>query len=76
MSQRFLTAVSPLPQLIKSAKSKSTPDISLTTLLFLLLLLVLWTAYGIYLRDLHLIMGDLAGAVIVLAIIALKLKYG
>lgn len=71
-----LTAIAPVPQLIKAVKTRSTKDVSLSAFLFLFLLCILWTIYGFYIKDTPLIIGDFIGAVVCIAIVVLKLKFG
>lgn len=71
----ILTAATPAPQIWKAIKTKSTRDISMPMIVFLLILTILWTVYGFYLKDLPLIWGDGIGAILFAVVIILKLKY-
>ncbi len=71
----FLTTVSNLPQLYKSWKTKSTRDLSLTWLIILGFGIILWLIYGFTINSLPLILANIVTLVIVLGMIALKLKY-
>lgn len=70
-----LTTFSGLPQLIKTWKTKSTKDMSLLLFLMMFVGVLLWLIYGILTGDVPLIAGNGVGALLVGAILALKLKY-
>lgn len=72
----FLTIIAPLPQVIKAIKTKSTKDISMLSIFFYIVILSLWTIYGLYINDLPIILGDGTPIIFWVAIIGLKLKYG
>ncbi|MCH7902336.1 SemiSWEET transporter [archaeon] len=71
----FLTTVANIPQLYKSWKTKSTRDLSLTWLIILGLGIILWLIYGFTINSLPLILANIVTLIIVLGMIALKLKY-
>ena len=71
----FLTTVANIPQLYKSWKTKSTRDLSLTWLIILGLGIILWLVYGFTISSLPLILANIVTLIIVLGMIALKLKY-
>lgn len=50
-SAAILTMFSFIPQIIKALKTKSVKDVSLVTLVQLSLGVLLWIAYGFYLKD-------------------------
>ena len=70
-----LTTFAGLPQLIKTWKTKSTKDISLLLFLMMFVGVLLWLIYGILTGDVPLIAGNGVSALLVGAILALKLKY-
>ena len=70
-----LTTFAGLPQLIKTWKTKSTKDISLLLFLMMFVGVLLWLIYGILTGDIPLIAGNGVSALLVGAILALKLKY-
>jgi MtN3 and saliva related transmembrane protein len=72
----FLSAITFLPQIIKTYKSKSAKDISLPMFLIVIASVILWLAYGlltgikpiIYTNSIILVMG--------IIMVILKIKYG
>ena len=70
-----LTVTAALPQFIKAIRTKSTADISMTMMLLVVVNLLLWLAYGIYLVDWPLIIGDAIPFALWTGTIILKLKY-
>ncbi|HTY52375.1 MAG TPA: SemiSWEET transporter [Methanomicrobiales archaeon] len=71
-----LTTASFLPQVMKTAKSRSARDISGAMLLVFLVGLCLWTAYGIQTGSSPLIITNLATIALVGAILGMKLRFG
>ena len=69
------TTVSLFPQLIKVWKTKSTKDIS--TGMFLLYSggVLLWFVYGVYLKDLPIMIANSLAFIQALVILMLKAKY-
>jgi MtN3 and saliva related transmembrane protein len=65
-----------LPQVVKTWKSRSTADISLSMYLVLVLGIVLWLAYGVLLGDTPLIVANGVTLVFAGGILAFKLRYG
>ncbi len=53
-----LTTISFLPQVIQVIKTKDTSGISLIMYIFFVLGVLLWTIYGIYIRDLSIILAN------------------
>ena len=72
----FCTTFCLLPQVIKAHRSRSTTDVSMGWLLILAVGTVLWLLYGLLLGDLPLIAGNGVTLVLVLLILALKLRHG
>ncbi len=70
----FLSAVSLIPQLVKSYRTRSLDDISLTALLVILAATGLWTVYGILINSLPLIVTDGFLFLVDLGIVILKIK--
>ena len=71
----FLTTVSFLPQVIKTWKSKSAGDISLSMFLLFCIGITLWLIYGIMIRDLAVTLTNLFTLVLASTILFFKLKY-
>ena len=69
------TTISFIPQIYKTIKTKNTKDISLGMYLVLLLGVLLWLTYGILDKSFPIIVSNLAASLLVLTILALKLKY-
>jgi MtN3 and saliva related transmembrane protein len=70
-----LTTIAFVPQVVRAWRTRSTADISLPMFLILALGITLWLIYGALIRDLPLIVANLATLVLVLAILFLKLRY-
>lgn len=71
----FLVTISFLPQVIKTLKLKEARDLSLGTFVMLWLAGVLWSTYGLIIKDLPLIIFNVIPVVLNSIIISLKLKY-
>ena len=71
----LLTTASFLPQVIKSWRSRRTQDISLVTFLVLSGGTLLWLLYGIIKNDIPIILANGITFILVMIIIALKIKY-
>lgn len=70
-----LVAISLLPQVIKSWKTRSTGDISLQWSLLSIAGQVMWIAYGILISSLSLVIMSSVTLVMALSVLYLKLKY-
>lgn len=70
-----LTTVSFLPQVIKTWRTKATSALSLWTFILQGTALILWTIYGIMIKELPLILWNFIPACLVSMIIIFKLKY-
>jgi MtN3 and saliva related transmembrane protein len=68
----FTTAAN-IPQAIKMIKTRSTKSISAVTYAMLFTGLVLWLIYGIYLKDLPLILANSISALVSGIILVMKL---
>ena len=71
-----LTTLSFLPQVIKTFKTRHTKDLSLGMLVIFALGLVLWTVYGVMLKELPIILANTVTLMLVSYILAIKLKNG
>ena len=65
-----------LPQSIKAIKTKHTKDLSLAMLILLELGIVTWLAYGIYDKDIPIIMANTVSFIFITITLVLKIKYG
>ena len=70
------TTVSFLPQVIRTVKTKSTRDISLGMFFTLCMGLVLWLIYGIFQKDLAIIVANSCTLFLALIILVYKFRYG
>lgn len=70
-----LTTLSFLPQALKAWRSRSAGDVSLLMLLLFLAGVLLWLCYGLALGSLPLILANAVTAVLILAILAAKLRF-
>ena len=71
-----LTTASFLPQVVKTARSRSARDLSESMLLVFLLGLVLWTVYGLQVGSLPIIAANVITIGLVGAILGMKVKFG
>jgi MtN3 and saliva related transmembrane protein len=70
-----LIAVSMIPQVIKSYKTKSVKDISMWMLIIIQIGTFLWIVYGMMIESLPIIGMDGFGFIVNLTMISLKIKY-
>lgn len=70
-----LTTIAFLPQVIQTWKTKSTKDISLGMFLTFCTGVLLWIIYGILVKDIPLIVANLATLSLASTILWFKLKY-
>lgn len=70
-----LVLISLIPQMVKSWKTKSTKDISLTRYILYTTGLFLWCVYGFLRPDLPIGIMSVIGVIFASSIIYLKLKY-
>ena len=64
-----------IPQVYKISKEKSTKDISLVMYLIMAVGLTLWLVYGVSIKSLPVTLANGITLILVLWIVALKLKY-
>ena len=70
-----LTTISFLPQLIHTLRTKSAKDISYVMLIAFMTGVILWLIYGIFLQALPIILANAVTLALILAILALKIRY-
>ncbi|MDY6804744.1 MAG: SemiSWEET transporter [Cyanobacteriota bacterium] len=70
-----LTTIAFLPQVIQTWKTKSTKDISLGMFLTFCTGVLLWIIYGILVKDIPLIVANIATLSLASTILWFKLKY-
>lgn len=71
----FLMAVTMLPQIVKSLKTKSVEDISLSMLIIYVISAILWTIYGILIKSLPITIMDGFAFVVSSTQLFIKIKY-
>lgn len=69
------TTVSSLPQAIKVVKTRQTRDLSLGMYWILIVGISLWGVYGIFIKDLPLILANLFSFLLAATILIFKIKY-
>lgn len=75
-SAGLLVAVSSLPQLIQSWRTKSTKDVSALWLLINIAGQLLWLAYGFFKESASLMVMSFVTFLMVCSVLILKLRYG
>ncbi|MEA3489547.1 MAG: SemiSWEET transporter [Candidatus Omnitrophota bacterium] len=70
------TTVSFLPQVIKILKTRKAGDISLYMYIILTTGVFLWMVYGIFLREIPIILANGVTLVLCVLVLAMKIKYG
>jgi MtN3 and saliva related transmembrane protein len=70
------TSIAFFPQALKTAKSKSTKDISIGMYVIFIIGLLSWTTYGILTKDIPVIMANAITFPLACWILILKIKYG
>jgi MtN3 and saliva related transmembrane protein len=71
----FFTTASFVPQVVKTWKSKSVENLSLSMYLVMLTGVILWLVYGFYINSLSIILANIITITLVCVIIILKLRY-
>ncbi|MEN6379470.1 MAG: SemiSWEET transporter [Methanofastidiosum sp.] len=75
LTAAFLTTVSSLPQVVKTIRLKETRAISFWMWTFLSVGIFLWLIYGLYKKDLPIILANGISLFLVLIVLGLKIKY-
>ena len=71
-----LAVVSLLPQVVRTLRTRSANDLSLTWLVIAMVSMILWIAYGILLSAWSIAIANGATFVLVVILIALKIRFG
>ena len=71
----IFSSVSFLPQVIKLWKTRSAKDLSMMTLLFLILNVSTWLTYGVLIHDLPIIITNIIVLSMVLLMVYFKLTF-
>ena len=69
-----LTSISMIPQAVKSIYEKQMNDLSITTYLLLFCGVILWIVYGVFQRDLPIILANGIALFPTVIILVLKIK--
>lgn len=70
-----LTTISFLPQALKTWRSKSAKDISLTMFLCFCVGVILWIIYGFFIMDIPVLLTNLVTLILAGSILFFKLKF-
>ena len=70
-----LTTSAYVPQAVKTWRTKSAGNLSLTMYIAMFVGIVLWLIYGIYLESLAMILANSVTAILTFIIIVFKLRY-
>ncbi|MEA3470595.1 MAG: SemiSWEET transporter [Thermodesulfobacteriota bacterium] len=76
LSAAFLSATSMIPQVMKVYRTKKTEDLSLGAFSVLAVGLFLWFVYGIMIKAIPVIIGNVIGLSLVCYIVIMKIKNG
>ncbi|MDG5814841.1 SemiSWEET transporter [Chitinispirillales bacterium ANBcel5] len=71
----FLTTISFLPQVIKTWKTRSTEDLSLSMFSLFTMGVLMWLLYGIGLREIPIIVANLVTLVLAFTLLVMKIVY-
>ncbi len=72
----IIVTVSYLPQAVKTVRTRSTGDLSLAWLGALTVGLILYTAYGISISSIPVMISSGVGGALVIVLLAYKIRYG
>ena len=72
----ILTSISFLPQVVKTWKSRSAKDLSLSMFIIFFIGVCLWLTYGILVRDIPVIVANVITLTFSGIILFFKLRYG
>ena len=70
------TTASFVPQAVKTLKTKETKDLSLGMYSIFTLGVALWLGYGIWIRDIPIILANVVTQVLSATILTMKLRHG
>ncbi len=70
------TTISFLPQVIKTVRTKETKALSLPMYIVLALGMFLWTVYGIFIKDVPIVLANSISLMLALTVLRLKIKFG
>ncbi len=70
-----LTTIAYLPQVVKTLKTKSAKELSLTMYLVMFAGVMLWLTYGIFIHSFSIIVANIVTGILTSTLIYFKLKY-
>lgn len=70
----FLTTICYIPQVIKIVTTNQTKDISMPTYIVLTIGIIFWLIYGVFKNSISIILANVSALILVMLIIALKIK--
>jgi len=76
LSAAFLSSISMIPQVIKVYRTKKTENLSLGAFSVLAVGLFLWFVYGIMIKAMPVIIGNVLGLLLVCYIVIMKIRNG
>ncbi|MGV3528569.1 MAG: SemiSWEET family sugar transporter [Flavisolibacter sp.] len=71
----IFTSMSLLPQVVKTLREKHAQDVSLLTLIVLMIGLALWVVYGIKREDMPIILTNSFSLLVNITMIILRIRY-
>jgi MtN3 and saliva related transmembrane protein len=71
----ILTTIAFIPQVLRAWELKETRDISLAMLVLLAIGIALWAVYGSWIGSLPVVFANVVTLLLVLALLAMKMKY-
>ena len=74
MVSAILTTGAYVPQAIKTIRSKSTGDLSLTTFTMIFSGTIMWLIYGVAIQDVPIILANIISALLTGTILTMKIK--
>lgn len=76
LSAAFLSSISMIPQVMKVYRTKKTEDLSLGAFSVLAVGLFLWFIYGIMIKAMPVIIGNVIGLSLVCYVVIMKIRNG
>jgi MtN3 and saliva related transmembrane protein len=72
----FCTTLCWVPQAVRTIRTKDTRAISLWTQALFAIGIMLWLVYGVYIASIPIVLANAVTLVLVLVILAMKIRYG
>lgn len=70
------TTITTIPQISKVLKTKDAKDLSKRTFMLLIIGISLWIVYGIFKKDIPILVTNSVGLLLNITLLVLKFKYG